>query len=92
MKLLIQTILALAFLILVLCLPSQGQTNANKPEQKMVMPPDSIAIVSLRDYNTFFTFLQENMSKSAYDKLTPDKVLIEFFNWAIVEWNRKKKK
>ena len=86
MKFIIQTILAIGFLIFAISL--HAQTPNEKP---LVMPPDSIAIVSLKDYNTFFIWLQDNATKSQYDKLNPETVLLEFQRWAIREWNKKKK-
>lgn len=81
-----------------------GQTNGTngkivkyasdsiKIEQpKILIPPDSIAIVSLKDYQTFFVWLQDNATKSQYDKLKPEDILIAFSEWAIREWNRKNK-
>lgn len=73
-----------------------AQTPDSKPDtskmEKIVVPPDSIALISLRDFNTFFSFLQESVSKANYDKLTPDKVLGEFAQWMIIRYNEKKKK
>jgi hypothetical protein len=60
--------------------------------QKVTVPPDSVAIVSLKDYNDFFKWLQDNISKSAYDKLTPDQVLGQFAQWAILRYDEKKNK
>lgn len=70
----------------------EKQKKETPKVEKIVVPPDSIAIIALRDYQTFFTYLQENISKANYDKMTPENVLSQFAQWAIVEFNRKKKK
>lgn len=87
-------ILAIAFLILVMCLPSRSQTNGTngKVEQpKIVVPPDSIAIFSLNDIKSYLTALKKT-SVESYEKLTPEQVVGDLYTWMILEWNRKKKK
>lgn len=71
--------------------PPEHVVDTNKM-LKIVPPPDSVNIVSLRDYQLFFVWLQENTTKASYDKLKPEDVLSYFAQWAIVENEKKKKK
>lgn len=81
------------FVILIgilLSLISFGQDN--KKEQPIIPPPDSISIVALRDINLFYKYIQENLSHADYLKLTPEQTLNLFYRWAVIEWDKKKKK
>jgi hypothetical protein len=76
---------ALMLLILILVFSkSKAQTDSLK------MPPDSINLVCMKDFTEFYTWLGNNLSKSAYDKLTPEQTLGEFARWAILRYNKKK--
>lgn len=58
----------------------------------LVMPADTLAIVSAVDIVAFSNYLRKSVSYDAYLKLTPDQVIQELYRFAILEWNKKRKK
>lgn len=77
--------------LIVIFLFVSGTVKAQKDTAKIVVPPDSIPVISTRQFDQFYKYLRENVSVSTYEKLTPDKVLQMFFEWSVIEWNRRKK-
>jgi hypothetical protein len=59
---------------------------------KIIVPADSIAIISAIDIVKFLDILKKSASYDVYTKLPPDQVLVELYKWAVVEWSNNKKK
>lgn len=70
----------------------KATTGPGVDSLKITAPPDSIAIVSLRDMETFYKYLGDIVPKNKYEKLTPIEVLNHFYQWAVYEYDRKQKK
>ena len=69
-----------------------GQPAPASDTAKIKMPPDSVAIISIRDITNFFKWLRENVSVANYEKMKPEDTLSELINFAIKEYDKKKKK
>lgn len=82
--------LILIFFAVMLAAMVFGQDN-NK-QQTIIPPPDSVNIVALRDVNAFYKYLTENLSHKDFVELDAEKTLNLFKRWAIIEWDKKKKK
>lgn len=71
--------------------------QTNKPVETVLrepleIPADSLPVISLKDMNLFYQYMRENIVVSEYEKMNPQQVLNLFMNWAIVQWNNRKKK
>lgn len=80
-------ILAILILIIV-ATRSQAQPIPNQ-ERKVIMPPDSLEIFSLKDVSAYLVALKK-ISVESYEKMTPADVVQDMYSWIIVEWNRKR--
>lgn len=80
------------WLLAIFSCPCKAQTPQSKPDSVTVVLTDSTDFISIKDLTPFFKHLNDDFSKSQYDKMTPDVVLNELVNWAVAEWNKRKKK
>lgn len=85
-------VMAIVLLLVSIYASAQPPVADTNKMVKATIPPDSIAIISIRDIDGFYKFLTENVSKAAYDKMTPEQTLGEFYKWVIIEWNKRKKR
>lgn len=83
----------LLILSLLVSLISFAQDSKDTVKSKPIVPPaDSVVFISAIDLVEFNKYLKKTTSYEDYPKLTPEQVVNKLYNWAVIEWNRKKKK
>lgn len=61
-------------------------------KMQIQIPGDSTVFVSVKDFDKFITEIIPNWSVKSYNAAKPEDVMRAFYEFAVVEWNRRRKK